>query len=275
MPVKPARKAVLAEADALIDAFYPSTKQAVDGLYAAWSGNAKVRSAINALNVGESSPGEFIQQVIEAFQSVNPRTAQVFAKNGITAGELFQNVYGLNAPLNAELWADQFAGQRIASLREASIDAVRDYVSRSLETGTPLNNLARDIEGVVKLDKRFTTATVNRHKALIARSGARSGTQRNVSAYINRSAKVKSEQIARTELAIAQNHGRYQSLYAARAAGLLDDTDLMVWIAAPDCCDLCSTYNGMTASIDDGFGTSTGAVFPPLHPNCRCTFGIK
>jgi hypothetical protein len=275
MAAKIARKSVLKEAEAILDAYYPSTKQAVEGLYRAWSGHPQMQAAINGLNIGSMSPGQFITEAIKAFETVTPNITKTFVRNGVRSGELFANMFGLNMDINAELWANQFAGQRIASLRDTSIRSVRQYITRSLETGAPLNNLSRDIKSVVLLDDKWSTAAVNKHNALIARSGARRSVQRNQSAYVDRMARIKAEQIARTELAIAANHGKYQSLYAARAAGLLDDTDLMVWIAAPDCCDTCAVYEGMTASLDGGFNTGTGATFPPLHPNCRCTFGIK
>jgi len=77
----------------------------------------------------------------------------------------------------------------------------------------------------------------------------------------------------RTELLMSMNHGKYQTLLAARSQGLLDPSEELEWIAATDCCDLCAVIDGARVPMDVGFG-QYGSSYPPLHPNCRCTIGV-
>lgn len=94
----------------------------------------------------------------------------------------------------------------------------------------------------------------------------------------------RSEMIAQTEFTRAQGMGRLEQMKAAGAK-------TKVWAANPDCCDFCSSMDGMTVDIEDNFfdegdqltiegedGSEKAIVFDyeavgveGLHPWCRCS----
>lgn len=84
----------------------------------------------------------------------------------------------------------------------------------------------------------------------------------------------RAEVIARTEAATAINEGQRQAWDQAVEKGLLSEDAVRVWITTPGCCDLCEQLDGETAPLNGSY-PSPGEDGPPLHPNCRCTEGIR
>lgn len=79
--------------------------------------------------------------------------------------------------------------------------------------------------------------------------------------------------IARTETLRAANEGQKKMWQEAKSVGLLDSSDLQVWLVSADekLCKKCEPYDGVTAPIGEEFDEGG----PPLHPNCRCTVGLQ
>ena len=76
--------------------------------------------------------------------------------------------------------------------------------------------------------------------------------------------------IARTEVQLAQNQGRYLGWQQSYESGLLDGGSTKMWITAyQDVCDECQELNGQVVSWNGAF--TNGDIMPPAHPNCRCT----
>lgn len=84
--------------------------------------------------------------------------------------------------------------------------------------------------------------------------------------------KDRAQLIARTETMMAANEGQRQAWQQAVEEGLLPQNATVSWIATEvGACPECEELDGETRSLD---GQYPGDVFPPLHPNCRCTEGI-
>lgn len=263
---------ILADSFAVADGMYPSMSRVIGSIHSQWGKDPKLMSLIDSYAAGDITSQRLMVDASTLMQRLPVGAASKIASNAKAAADLFLESMSLDATSNAVLWADKYAGSRITSLRNASVTSVRDYVASAIQEEIPVRLLKQQIEHVVKLDTRFTSAAIRRYKAQRASERKNSATGRDQAAYVKRAANIKAKQIARTETQLALNYGRYQALYAARAEGLLEDTDKLLWIAAPDCCDQCAAYGGTTASLDSGFGSA--APFPPLHPNCRCTIGL-
>jgi SPP1 gp7 family putative phage head morphogenesis protein len=76
--------------------------------------------------------------------------------------------------------------------------------------------------------------------------------------------------IARTEIQIAQNEGRYEGWKQADEAGYIDPSAMKMWVTAKDerTCDVCAPLDGELAPWNGLF--SIGLEAPIVHPNCRC-----
>ena len=75
----------------------------------------------------------------------------------------------------------------------------------------------------------------------------------------------RAEMIARTETARAENRGNLETY---RESGI----EKKLWIANPDCCDLCMGLDGEVVGIDETFpGLEDEWGDDVAHPNCRCS----
>lgn len=70
----------------------------------------------------------------------------------------------------------------------------------------------------------------------------------------------RAEMIARTETAMAVIDGRQETMLELMPNGFKE------WSLAPDACEECEAYGGVSVPIDEDFPEGD----PPLHPNCRC-----
>lgn len=82
--------------------------------------------------------------------------------------------------------------------------------------------------------------------------------------------KWRAERIARTETITAQERG---NRFTFKEAGFAKK----IWLANPDCCEICQALDGKIVDIDEPFfidptGYSDGQA-PPRHPGGRCTSG--
>jgi SPP1 gp7 family putative phage head morphogenesis protein len=95
--------------------------------------------------------------------------------------------------------------------------------------------------------------------------------RRNADNYAEKLRKARSRTIARTEIMKANNAGRLHGMEEARKAGLFDPkTAQRQWVTGPtDVCNICEPLNGEVVSYKEPF--SVGVLYPPAHPNCRCT----
>jgi SPP1 gp7 family putative phage head morphogenesis protein len=78
--------------------------------------------------------------------------------------------------------------------------------------------------------------------------------------------KWRAERIARSETIRAQEQG---NLAAWKEGGFSQK----VWLANPDCCDICQDLDGKVVDIDEPFFDDHygDGMAPPAHPNCRCS----
>jgi SPP1 gp7 family putative phage head morphogenesis protein len=105
-------------------------------------------------------------------------------------------------------------------------------------------------------------------------STARRNAQSRASAYADQLQSKRAVMIARTEIQIAQNQGRYEGWKQASEAGFVDPSAMKMWVTALDerTCEICAPLNGEIVPWKGLF--SIGLEAPIVHPNCRCTMVI-
>jgi SPP1 gp7 family putative phage head morphogenesis protein len=97
---------------------------------------------------------------------------------------------------------------------------------------------------------------------LVARQRAEKYTQKLI--------RTRAQTIARTETMRASNEGQAQLWRQAQEMGLLTGKEQKVWQVA-DPCPICAPLDGERVGINEDFSVGQD---PPLHPRCRCTFGL-
>jgi SPP1 gp7 family putative phage head morphogenesis protein len=174
------------------------------------------------------------------------------------------------------------AGQLIQSIDELTRIAVRRIIVDAFNEQLDVRATAKRIKNIVGLHPKWADAVIKFEKREMARlmklgqkeSTARRNSQTRASAYADQLQSKRAVMIARTEIQIAQNQGRYEGWKQADKAGFVDPSALKMWVTALDerTCEICAPLDGEIVSWNGVF--SIGLEAPIVHPNCRCTMVI-
>jgi SPP1 gp7 family putative phage head morphogenesis protein len=174
------------------------------------------------------------------------------------------------------------AGQLIQSIDELTRIAVRRIIVDAFNEQLDVRATAKRIKNIVGLHPKWADAVIKFEKREMARlmklgqkeSTARRNSQTRASAYADQLQSKRATMIARTEIQIAQNQGRYQGWKQADKAGFVDPSALKMWVTALDerTCEICAPLDGEIVPWNGLF--SIGLEAPIVHPNCRCTMVI-
>lgn len=191
-----------------------------------------------------------------SFNKTNPNSLAFAARR---AGELIQHIDELTRESIRKIITDSFANQvspQITAMRIKNIIGLHP----------------RWADAVVEFEKRETARLI---KAGVNESKAAETAQNSAAKYADRLKISRATTIARTEIQIAQNVGRYEGWKQAADAGYVDPASTKTWITAPDerTCDVCAPLNGETVPWLGTF--SIGLEHPTVHPNCRCAMEIN
>lgn len=183
---------------------------------------------------------------------------------------------------NSLAFAANRAGQLIQSIDELTRIAVRKIITDAFNEQIDVRATAKRIKNVVGLHPKWADAVVKFEKAEMARlmklgqkeATARRNAQARASDYADQLKSKRATMIARTEIQIAQNEGRYEGWKQADEAGFVDPSAMKMWVTALDerTCEICAPLNGEVVPWNGLF--SVGLEKPIVHPNCRCTMVI-
>lgn len=200
-------------------------------------------------------------------------------------------------------WLDHYSFSLIQGISAESREAIRSILLHAFEYGGSPAEQARLIRNVVGLNTQQTKAVLNYWNMLESGDEGRMMEAINrelrdarfdgsvlraveegqfldpdkidqmVSRYSERSLNYRAEMIARTETIRAENAGISETWRQAVEQGFLDPTDLKVWIASDDACEICLNIEDINQDgvpigepFDDGDGGEIDE--PPFHPNC-------
>jgi len=183
---------------------------------------------------------------------------------------------------NSLAFAAKRAGQLVQSIDTLTREAIRRLIIDSFNNQVDVRITAQRIKNIIGLHPRWAQAVSTYEKkeferlmkAGIKEAKARETSQKSASNYADRLKGVRATTIARTEIQIAQNEGRYEGWKQADEEGYVDPASMKMWITAPDerTCDICAPLDGETVAWNSVF--SIGLEKPVVHPNCRCTMVI-
>lgn len=184
---------------------------------------------------------------------------------------------------NSLAFASARSGQLITSIDEMTRISVNRIITDAFNNQVDVLTTAGRIKSIIGLHPQYAEAVVKFEKREFARfikSGLKEGDAktravRNATAYADRLKKSRATTIARTEIQIAQNAGRYEGWRQAAENGYIDPASTKTWIIADDerTCPICLELNGETVPWNGIF--SNGMDKPVAHPNCRCAMIIN
>lgn len=183
---------------------------------------------------------------------------------------------------NSLAFAAKRAGQLVTSIDELTRVAIRKIIIDAFNEQIDVRATARRIKSVVGLHPRWADAVIKFEKrefTRLVRTGmkettARTKSQERAIRYADQLKSKRATMIARTEIQIAQNAGRYEGWKQAWKAGLVSPESVKMWVTAKDerTCPICAPLDGEMVPWDGVF--SIGVEAPIVHPHCRCTMVI-
>jgi hypothetical protein len=191
----------------------------------------------------------------------------------------------------ATQWALERAGRLVKDITDEVEGIIQEIVADAVEGDISIAEAQRRIRRNVGLHERWRKAVENTHARLLKQfrdSGlteqqAIEQAQKAAEKYQDRLIRARAKNIARTEIATAQNEGRWVAWQQAGDAGLVNlQTSMKEWRTAPEfvssrtvVCQICAPLDGKRIPVDENFQTGLrahpdGIKMPPAHPSCRC-----
>lgn len=257
------------------------------------------KALLDSVNVGGIQAIDQISKIapILAFPGFSPRPVKI-----LNAGEManmdFTQIPAWARPIkpkvdfsmsfnktnpNSLKFASNRAGQLITSIDELTRVAVNRIITEAFNNQIDVMTTAARIKNIIGLHPQWADAVTKfeiREIARLVKAGFKEGeakTRARASAteYSDRLKEARAKTIARTEIQIAQNEGRYEGWKQASEAGYVDPSSTKTWIIARDerTCPICLELDGETVPWNGIF--SNGMERPVAHPNCRCTMIIN
>jgi SPP1 gp7 family putative phage head morphogenesis protein len=175
-------------------------------------------------------------------------------------------------------FAETRAGQLITSIDALTRAAVRQAIIDAFNDQIDVRATAKRIKNVVGLHPQWGKAVTEFERkefARLVRQGdkperALTKAQERASRYADSLKSKRATMIARTEIQLAQNEGRYEGWKQASEEGFVDPQSMKMWVTAKDerTCEICAPMDGETVPWNGLF--SIGVEAPIVHPNCRC-----
>ena len=258
----------------------------------------RLRLSIASTEVDEAirrSVTAAVQALDETFRDidirplVNSMTEEILRAGRAQASEYAQrNLIGYRFDVTDERafqWARNRAGELISNITDEVRSKVSSVTMRVLDGEISMRDARNEISRNVGLHERWQDAVDNSYERTLENlieSGidpeeAEIMAQQIADNYAQRLIKSRASNIARTEVATAQNQGRYIHWQQLAETGVIDpSTAVKEWRTAPefvssktDVCPICEPMNGVRAPLWAEFA-EVGVVMPPAHPNCRC-----
>jgi len=184
---------------------------------------------------------------------------------------------------NSVAYASRRAGQLVTSIDGLTRRAIQDIITEAFTQQIDYRTTARRIRNIVGLHPRWAKAVTKFEEDEIKRlvkmgfseERARRTAEERASRYSDRLVKARASMIARTEINMAEQAGRYEGWQQAFEAGYVDPSSMKMWMTAQDerTCDICGPLDGETVEWNGVF--SIGYETPGfVHPHCRCTMVI-
>lgn len=271
------------------------------------------QQAVNQFRQGVTTPivADAIRQSVEAalralptggfigdLQPIVDGIVREIIKSGraeATALNMANRRVGLNfafdvADPRAVEWARLRAGELVKGVTDEIEQIIQDTIAETLEGNISVTEAQRRIRRTIGLHERWQKAVNNTHARLVKQNLASGMTEEQAlqaaqtaaEKYQERLIRARAKNIARTEVATAQNEGRWQAWQQAGDAGYVNmKTAMKEWRTAPEfvssktvVCPYCAPLDGKRIPVDQNFYTGLRSrpevKMPPAHPSCRC-----
>jgi len=179
----------------------------------------------------------------------------------------------------AQKSAKKHAAVLVSNVSEETRSGIRALIVRSIRTGIPPLEAAREIRRTVGLTSQQSLLVDNYRAGLVASGLSQDKMDKSLDRFTNKKLRQRSEMIARTEIMGALNAGSLESWKQAQKQGILPKNSKKKFIITRDeknrACPICLPVDKQERPFTKPFvlGNGRKVQFPPAHPSCRCTIG--
>lgn len=263
-----------------------SLEQEVANIIRTHTADAQTAAMSNA--VQEALAARNIERVVEAFpwdvtaQTIN-QTAETFGQviqdnigNGFPT-VAFRGRFDYTDPRTIE-WAKNQSAQLVTAVSDNMRNIIRMTVAESFTQNVTVRDTARKLSRFIGLNDRQAISFAKFESGLAEKVAAGTITERQaakmIDAQYKKMIKYRSQMIARQEILMAENHGRYLGFTQAVEQGWAHPKSMKRWSASTDerTCEICGPMNGKSVQWDQSY--PNGVFNPPAHIMCRCSISL-
>ncbi|MCL6597953.1 MAG: phage head morphogenesis protein [Alicyclobacillus macrosporangiidus] len=166
-------------------------------------------------------------------------------------------------------WIEEHGTELAVDLTEAQHTALKVVIEQAAHGQYGPDELARVIRPLIGMTERNIKACERYYESLRAEGMKADQARERAMNYAANAHRYRAQNIARTELASAFNHGADAAIRQAQAQGYIGKVKKR-WVTAEDerVCDYCGPLDGVAVDHDDDFPGADKV--PPRHPSCRC-----
>lgn len=209
------------------------------------------------------------------------------AQTQLSMAAMSADIRGVGADLSfnvldrvSERYAASQAGLLVDSISSGQKQVIQKIIRRAVAGELTVDTAARHLKGSIGLhpawaeavakygDRQFDRLIKDGLKMDVAAAKATAQQER----YRKRLVGARSRNIARTEIATANNVGQYAAYGQAVEDGYAHPQSLKEWAPGPGACGICGPMSGEKVQWDQPF--SNGNMMPPGHPGCRCSTNL-
>lgn len=209
-------------------------------------------------------------------------------------GEVRQGLKSMSGkirPVNAQLsfsvldavsqrYAQEQAGLLIKAIETGQRQVVQSIISKAMSGELTVDTAARHLKGSIGLHPSWAIAVAkygDRQFEKLLKDGAPMAkaaelAESQMERYRKRLVGKRAQNIARTEIATANNVGQFAAYEQAVNDGYAHPESRKEWAPGPGACGICAPLSGEVVLWHQPF--SNGAMMPPGHPSCRCSTNL-
>lgn len=233
-----------------------------------------IENVVQAFNWDETT--SILNQTVTAFgRTTRDAIGNGFPKIG------FVGRFDFTDPRSIE-FAQKQSAMLVTNMTNQMKEAVRTIIGRAFDESITVVDTARELRSVINLTARqevtLTRFTELNRNRLMAEGLSGRKLEKRLDELVTRQYKrmisQRSKVIARNEILVAENNGRFLGFTQAVEQGWAHPMSVKRWSTSTDerTCDICMPMNGKSVQWNQSY--PNGVFNPPAHIQCRCSISL-
>lgn len=264
----------------------PEERQ-IESIFRTATGDLETAAMSNA--VRDALETKNINNVIDSFPL--DETARTLGQTTEVFGRTITDNIGKGLPLKMGMagrfdftdprsieWATKQSAELVTYVTNTTREVIRMTIAEAFTQNITVQDTARRLRNLIGLNERqsFGYQKFLNNLDEQIRAGTITVSQSRIMAdrQYKRLIKYRAQMIARQEILMAENNGRYLGFTQAVEQGWAHPKSMKRWSTSTDerTCDICMPMNGKSAVWNEPY--PNGVFTPPAHIMCRCSISL-